>query len=64
MLILSRKVDEKIVLGENANIVITAVGIRGGKMRIGIEAPKECPVHRLEVWEAIQGNKPGGGENT
>lgn len=62
MLVLTRKAGEKIVLGENANIVITAVEIRGDKVRIGIEAPREWPVHRLEVWEAIQGNKPAAGK--
>jgi carbon storage regulator len=52
MLVLSRKRDEKIVIGEN--IVVTIVEIRGDKVRLGIEAPNEVPVHRHEVWEAIQ----------
>ena len=52
MLVLSRKRDEKIVIGEN--IVVTIVEIRGDKVRLGIEAPSEVPVHRHEVWEAIQ----------
>lgn len=52
MLVLSRKRDEKIVIGEN--IVVTVVEIRGDKVRLGIEAPSEVPVHRHEVWEAIQ----------
>jgi len=52
MLVLSRLKDESIILNEN--IVITIVDIRGDKVRLGIEAPKEIPVHRQEVHEAIQ----------
>ncbi len=52
MLVLSRQLDESIVIGEN--IVVTIVDIRGDKVRLGIEAPSEIPVHRREVFEAIQ----------
>ena len=52
MLVLSRQRDESIVIGDN--IVITIVDIRGDKVRLGIEAPGEIPVHRQEVFEAIQ----------
>jgi carbon storage regulator len=52
MLVLSRKRDQQIVIGDG--IVITVVEIRGDKVRLGIEAPKETPVHRKEVYEAIQ----------
>ncbi|MEX1997047.1 MAG: carbon storage regulator CsrA [Candidatus Andersenbacteria bacterium] len=52
MLVLSRQRDESIMIGDN--IVITIVDIRGDKVRLGIEAPTEIPVHRLEVYEAIQ----------
>jgi len=55
MLVLSRLRDEKIVIG--GNIVITVVDIRGDKVRLGIDAPKEISVHRLEVHEAIQKEK-------
>lgn len=55
MLVLSRKRDETIVI--NDNILITVVDIRGDKVRLGIEAPKEIPVHRREVYDAIQRNK-------
>jgi carbon storage regulator len=52
MLVLSRKRDEKIVI--NQDVVITVVEIRGDKVRLGIEAPAHVPVHRREVYEAIQ----------
>ncbi|MBX7074397.1 MAG: carbon storage regulator CsrA [Pirellulales bacterium] len=52
MLVLSRQRDESIMIGDN--IVITVVDIRGDKVRLGINAPSEVPVHRQEVYEAIQ----------
>lgn len=52
MLVLSRQRDESIIIGDN--IVITIVDIRGDKVRLGIDAPTEIPVHRQEVYEAIQ----------
>ena len=52
MLVLSRKKDEALVIGDN--IVVTVIEVRGDKVRLGIEAPKEVPVHRQEVYEAIQ----------
>lgn len=52
MLVLSRQRDESIIIGDN--IVITVVDIRGDKVRLGIEAPRDVPVHRKEVYEAIE----------
>jgi len=52
MLVLSRQRDESIIIGDN--IVVTIVDIRGDKVRLGIDAPTEIPVHRREVFEAIQ----------
>lgn len=52
MLVLSRHRDESIIIGDD--IVITVVDIRGDKVRLGIDAPKEVPVHRREVYEAIK----------
>ncbi len=52
MLVLSRQRDESIVIGEN--VVVTIVDIRGDKVRLGIQAPGEIPVHRQEVYEAIR----------
>ena len=53
MLVLSRKKNESIVI--NNDITVTVVEIRGDKVRLGIVAPKEVPVHRQEVYEAIHG---------
>ncbi len=52
MLVLSRKAGQQIII--NGNIVITFIEMRGENARLGIEAPKEIPVHRREVAEAIQ----------
>ncbi|MCH2117264.1 MAG: carbon storage regulator CsrA [Pirellulales bacterium] len=52
MLVLSRQRDESIIIGDN--VVVTVVDVRGDKVRLGIEAPREIPVHRREVYEAIQ----------
>ena len=52
MLVLSRMRDEVIRIGDE--LTITVIDIRGDKVRLGIEAPKEVPVHRQEVYEAIQ----------
>ncbi len=54
MLVLSRKKNESIVI--NNDITIVVVEIRGDKVRLGVEAPKEIPVHRREVYEAIRRN--------
>lgn len=53
MLVLSRKQDEKIVIGNS--ITITIVEVRGDKVRIGIEAPRDVTVHRQEIYDAIAG---------
>ena len=52
MLVLSRHRDESIIIGDD--VVITIVDIRGDKVRLGINAPQDIPVHRREVYEAIQ----------
>jgi carbon storage regulator len=52
MLVLSRKKNESIII--NDNITVTVIEIRGDKVRLGIEAPKDITVHRREVYEAIQ----------
>ncbi len=52
MLVLSRKKNESIII--NNDITIVVVEIRGDKVRLGVEAPKEIPVHRREVYDAIR----------
>lgn len=55
MLVLSRKKNESIIVGSGPNAVtIMVVEIRGDKVRLGIEAPKDVSVHRREVYDAIQ----------
>lgn len=57
MLILTRRVGETIVIGDN--VVITVLGIKGNQARIGINAPKDLPVHREEIYQRIQHEKTG-----
>jgi carbon storage regulator len=52
MLVLSRQRDESIIIGDN--VIVTIVDVRGDRVRLGIEAPREVSVHRREVYEAIQ----------
>jgi carbon storage regulator len=59
MLVLSRKKNESIVI--NNDITIVVVDIRGDKVRLGVEAPKEVPVHRREVFDAIHRNEAAAG---
>ena len=51
MLVLSRHKDGQIMIGDDT--IITIADIRGGKVRVGIDAPKDTPVHRAEVYAAI-----------
>ena len=60
MLVLSRKKNESIVINDVITIVV--VEIRGDKVRLGVEAPKEVPVHRREVYEAIKRNEAAQGK--
>ena len=60
MLVLSRKKNESIVINDDITIVV--VEIRGDKVRLGVEAPKEVPVHRREVFDAIHRNEATPGK--
>ena len=55
MLVLSRRKDESIIIGDDVEIII--VDVRGDKIRLGIKAPKSISVHRKEIYDAIQQEK-------
>lgn len=55
MLVLCRKINEKICIGED--VIITVLDIKGSQVRFGIDAPKEVPVHREEIYLKIQKKK-------
>ena len=58
MLILTRAVGETVMIGENIQVVF--LGMKGNELKIGIEAPRDIPIHRLEVYERIQEEKANG----
>jgi carbon storage regulator len=61
MLVLSRKRDEVVMIGHS--IRVTIIDVRGDKVRLGIEAPAEVPVHRREVYDRIEAEKRAGASN-
>jgi len=60
MLILTRRVGESVMIGDD--VIITVLGVKGNQARVGIAAPKSVPVHREEVFERIQAIKNREGE--
>ena len=57
MLILTRRIGEKLVIDDN--VVITVMGVKGGQTRIGIEAPRDVQVHREEIYQRILKERKG-----
>jgi carbon storage regulator CsrA len=64
MLVLSRQAQESVIVGGGGGFVgllkVTVVNITGGKVKLGFEVDATVPVHRLEVWERMQGERPAG----
>ncbi len=59
MLILTRRVGESIMIGDN--VTVTVLGVKGNQVRIGVNAPKEVAVHREEIYEKIRAENGGDG---
>lgn len=57
MLILTRRVGETLCIGHDSEITVTVLGVKGNQVRIGVNAPKETPVHRQEIYQRIQAEK-------
>ncbi len=55
MLILTRRVGESLMIGDNVNV--TVLGVKGNQVRIGVDAPKDVAVHREEIYQRIQQEK-------
>ncbi len=60
MLILTRRVGETLMIGDD--VTVTVLGVKGNQVRIGINAPKDVSVHREEIYERIKNEKSGGSE--
>jgi carbon storage regulator len=59
MLILTRRVRETLMIGDD--VAVTILGVNGTRVRVGIDAPRAKPVHRREIYQRIQSQRPAGG---
>jgi carbon storage regulator len=59
MLILTRRVGESLMIGDQ--VTVTVLGVKGNQVRVGVNAPKDVSVHREEIYARIQKEKEGGG---
>lgn len=60
MLILTRRIGEKLVIGDDAEIIVTVLGVKGNQVRIGVEAPRDMPVHREELYDKMKAENKNG----
>ena len=60
MLILTRRIGETVVIGNDVDV--TVLGVKGNQVRLGVKAPREITVHREEIYQRIHGDKPGNGD--
>ena len=61
MLILTRRVGETVMIGND--VTVTVLGVKGNQVRVGINAPKTIAVHREEIYERIKREQEGTGDN-
>ena len=62
MLILTRRVDETLMIGDN--VTVTVLGVKGNQVRIGVNAPRDVAVHREEIYERIKREKAQANEES
>lgn len=61
MLILTRRVGETVVIGDD--VQVTVLGVKGNQVRLGVTAPRDVSVHRLEIYDRIRKEQEPGGES-
>ncbi len=62
MLILTRRVGETLMIGDD--VTVTVLGVKGNQVRIGVNAPRDVAVHREEIYERIRNEKTQAGDST